>query len=726
MSLVVDLTGQPYGVVADDPAKGVTNARGINAAIQDASGKGARLVLPGGLIHLDQPTDAGENASILFGTGVSDITLAGQGMFATMLVQEGVGDGGEWDAIVVDGASRIELCDFGVRQGIIQRPDPGQQNHLIAVYNTHPGGTTADIHGHDLYFGKALGDQLRFLADIKPQVVRDVRFSRFLMRGAGGVIQSWAPNTAYAEHAQVVHNGLQFKCKVAGTSGPVTGPTVLDSQPDLKIPVFDGTITWHEVNRRRGARSGVSFQRGFRNVEVDHFSVHGVQNSGIDMEPTGCNELSFAHIHHFYVDNAEGNTGTAVSFGGVSLGDRATHLRVADGLVLAGIMRIASTDDAVFENITVRSSERFHGGSPTESSVIVRQINNRLVLRNLRVERLGDSADGSALDIENTGDGTTVEGGTIRQGTAADPVSIDFSTNVRLAGLRVSYEGPPSTERNAIRLQARGRDVVNPQVEDVTVTSTSRLRAAVELLTRSPHATLDLDPNLPKGQARTILLSRVPGVPGNALTLTLVPNGVGPGALVSANNALTFMYESGVTRMVDLHAAVAASGLVEVAAAGVDRPLIDPADTPGPTHFSGGETRAMTHVRVTGLHCAGSAETAVILSRGLNSALDVHPMIQSVHNGNDRVWRQVDEADVPLTAFFPIMSGSQGAHTVRWLEGEVTPEGKVSGRLGDLYTLRRPLGAELFFKASGGAPGASDATGWVRLAGPPPGVLDPP
>lgn len=134
----------------------------------------------------------------------------------------------------------------------------------------------------------------------------------------------------------------------------------------------------------------------------------------------------------------------------------------------------------------------------------------------------------------------------------------------------------------------------------------------------------------------------------------------------------------------------------------------------------------MTHVRVTGLHCAGSAETAVILSRGLNSALDVHPMIQSVHNGNDRVWRQVDEADVPLTAFFPIMSGSQGAHTVRWLEGEVTPEGKVSGRLGDLYTLRRPLGAELFFKASGGAPGASDATGWVRLAGPPPGVLDPP
>ena len=712
--LYVDLRATPYSVVPNDAAKRASNTAGINRAISDFGLAGsslkqkARLVLPSGEVYIDQANTT-DNWSIKFGTGVSDLTLAGQGMFATTLVQDGAGDGGDWNAIVIDGASGIEVCDFGIRQGIIQRPDPGQQNHLVAVFNNQVSGTTKDVYGHDLYFAKALGDQLRFLADASPQVVENVRFSRFIMRGNGSVIQAWTPSTAYLVAAQVVNNNLQYKCVTAGTSAATGGPT------GTGTGISDGTAVWDNVIKRVGARSGVSFQRGFRNIEVDHFYVHGVQNSCIDMEPSGSNELSRAHIHHFFIDNSGGSTGSAVSFGGVSSGARATDLRVTDGVVLAGRMNTFSTDDALFENITVISTAAFVS-DPTIANVFFRQINNNLTIRNIRIERIGSSGTGAALDIENTGNRTTIDGGYIRQGTPADPVAIDSTTNVRLRSVQIVYEGSSPASRNAIHLHAIGANADSPQIDDVRIISTTgRLQAALYLATRSVHATLDLAPLT--ANVKTVLRSKAPGTPGNSITLQFVADGTGVGTLSEgAYPAIVFHYQGGVTTVANFESAVTASANLEIIAVDGIVTLTSPGDTFGPTALTGGVERTMTNVRVTNLHAAGSATNGVILSKGLNSVFDVNPMIQSVHNGTDQVWKQVDGNDNPITTLFPIVSGSQGASTARQIEGEVAPNGNVVGNLGDLYTYRpTTTTAEVFVKASQAVAGAPDDTGWVTL-----------
>src|SRR6266702_555125 len=158
----VDLRSPPFNVIANDstPAVAAANTVGINLAITTNSGTKACLMLPMGDIYLEQAPGS-LNWSILFGTGVSDLTLAGQGMFATRLIQNGVGDLGEWDGLLVNGAQRIEVRDLAILQGTIDNPDPVQQNHLVAIYNTIAGGTTRDIYVHDVWFGKTIGDAFR-------------------------------------------------------------------------------------------------------------------------------------------------------------------------------------------------------------------------------------------------------------------------------------------------------------------------------------------------------------------------------------------------------------------------------------------------------------------------------------------------------------------------------------------------------------------------------------
>ncbi len=141
----IDLTAAPYGVVAGDPSAGPTNTTGINLAITTHSGTRARVALPAGDIYVDQANGT-DNWSIRFGLGTSDLALVGHGMFSTRIIVEGAGDGGEWHGIMVDGASRIELADFGIQMGHVAVPDPAHQNHLISVYCST--GTTRDIVGH--------------------------------------------------------------------------------------------------------------------------------------------------------------------------------------------------------------------------------------------------------------------------------------------------------------------------------------------------------------------------------------------------------------------------------------------------------------------------------------------------------------------------------------------------------------------------------------------------
>jgi hypothetical protein len=156
----IDLTAPPFGVVAGDPSAGTANTAAINAAITTYSGTRARLLLPAGDIYVDQ-ANGHDNWSVKFAAGVSDLALAGHGMFATRIVVQGAGDGGEWHGIMIDGASRIEFSDFGIQMGVVCHPDPGDQNHLVSIYCS--AGQTSDIVGRHLFFGQAVGDGLRIL-----------------------------------------------------------------------------------------------------------------------------------------------------------------------------------------------------------------------------------------------------------------------------------------------------------------------------------------------------------------------------------------------------------------------------------------------------------------------------------------------------------------------------------------------------------------------------------
>lgn len=161
----VDLSAAPFGVQVGDPHARPVNTAAINAAITAFTGKRARLVLPAGDVYVDQ-ANTKDKWSIKFGVGVSDLALVGHGMFSTRVIVEGPGDGGTWHGIMVDGASRIEQANFGIQNGKVDRPDPGDQNHLISLLSL--SGQTRDIVGHHLFFGQAIGDGLRILGDVAP------------------------------------------------------------------------------------------------------------------------------------------------------------------------------------------------------------------------------------------------------------------------------------------------------------------------------------------------------------------------------------------------------------------------------------------------------------------------------------------------------------------------------------------------------------------------------
>jgi hypothetical protein len=174
----VDLTSPPFNVIADDPSAGAGNTAGINAAITAYSGTRARLILPAGDIFVDRANTT-DNWSIKFYAGVSDLALVGHGMFSTRIIAQGEGGGHDWHALMVDGASRVELAGFGIQMGVVANPDP--QSHLISIYCS--AGVTSDIIGHHVFFGQTVGDGLRIFGNAAP--VTNIRFTDFVMRMSG-------------------------------------------------------------------------------------------------------------------------------------------------------------------------------------------------------------------------------------------------------------------------------------------------------------------------------------------------------------------------------------------------------------------------------------------------------------------------------------------------------------------------------------------------------------
>jgi hypothetical protein len=334
--------------------------------------------LPAGDIYLDRAT-GNARWSIHFGPGVSDLALVGRGMFASRLIMQGHGLGRDWHGVFVDGASRIELADFGVQHGKID--DADEQTHLITIKDPSKGTPTHDIAGHHLFFGQAIGDGLRLIGDRTP--VSNIRFTDFVMH-LGGI--------------------------------------------------------------GRGARSGIALQRGWRFVEIGQFTIDGVRNSDIDLEPSGSAPMEHLNIHDGFIDHT-GRSDVAVDLAGIH-GDKpvpARHIRFSKVTVLGGSVRMSFTEQLTITDLTVLTSPRSR-----RAVVHVGRANGDVVLDRLHLERRG-GVTGNVLHVQNQNGPTTISNSTFIQATADDPVLCESSSNVHLHTSDVRYLGGGVPEQRMLR-----------------------------------------------------------------------------------------------------------------------------------------------------------------------------------------------------------------------------------------------------------------------------------
>jgi hypothetical protein len=239
-----------------------------------------------------------------------------------------------------------------------------------------------------------------------------------------------------------------------------------------------------------GGRSGVAFQRGWETVELGNFYIDGVKNSPIDMEPTGHGLLHMAHlnIHDGLIDQSLGHSHVAFSIGGVSHDARAQHVRVSDVTVLEGRVVVLSTDDLHIKDMTVTATAQF-----AEPLLLVREINNDLRLEQLYLERLAGSQNGNVLDIENSGDSTTIDGGVFLEGADGYPMTFDGTRNLRIRGSRIRYDGASPAGRTGINVVGSLGDADNVQIDDIQVISSmGKLRSAVSLAPRAGRSMANL------------------------------------------------------------------------------------------------------------------------------------------------------------------------------------------------------------------------------------------
>jgi hypothetical protein len=160
------------------------------------------------------------------------------------------------------------------------------KNHMVAVYNNTLGGKTEHIRGHNLFFGKCIGEAIRILAGDPSDHVVDAKFSNFFM-------------------------------------------------------VLNGVVTSDPPNGRTGARSGIAIQRGGIDCEFGNFYIVGAQNSAIhegaqhsaiDEEPSGGASVR-TYFHDFQIDNTSSNTGNPSVTGRISrngIGGRSYRVRRPD------------------------------------------------------------------------------------------------------------------------------------------------------------------------------------------------------------------------------------------------------------------------------------------------------------------------------------------------------------------------------------------------------------
>ena len=429
----VDLGVSPWFVTPGDASDAVraANTAAINAAIALYSGTKACLALPMGDIYIDQANGT-DNWCITFANR-TDITLRGWGMFATRLIQQGPGDGGTTYAVLVDNAQRIELCHFGIQQGTIDNPDPGQQNHLVAYLATNAAPLCADNIIHDVYFGKAIGDQLRFIG-VASQVTNTQAYT-LLFKGAGVV----------------------------------------------NVP-----------SGRTGARSCIAIQRGIDQLQIRDFYADGAQNSVIDCEPSGATAIRAVSISDFIANQSLGSSEVAISFGGAT-GNIMTQGQLTDFVVIGGQITVADLTDGVIGPFTMVSDAPYAGSPLAPSLKLINTITD-VVIRDAIIERKGTSGIASLVQADSgTYTRLSLKGGYYNQETQADPLLFDKVESLNVSDVVVRYNGGTPAGRRAVAIKAVAANSSAPRVSNLQVISPGgKMRAAVEYIARTPRTLLNI------------------------------------------------------------------------------------------------------------------------------------------------------------------------------------------------------------------------------------------
>jgi hypothetical protein len=115
--------------------------------------------------------------------------------------------------------------------------------------------------------------------------------------------------------------------------------------------------------------------------------------------------------------------------------------------------------------------------------------------------------------------------------------------------------------------------------------------------------------------------------------------------------------------------------------------------------------RSMTNLRITNLHCAGSAANGVYFSYHPLAKADPSPLISGIDNRPDNVWKQVDHNDNHITTIFPAIAGNPGG--VCEMVGQIPPEGSVNAIQGTIYTCQDGDATARYYKSAG-----TGTTGW--------------
>lgn len=465
-------------VIPGDPELAEANAQAICQAIATWSGPGVELRLPEGDVYVGQ---AGDNYSVLFGPGVAGVTLSGRGRALTRLIQHGPGDGGEWHAVLFDRCVGCGLRDLELRQGIIGAPDNIQLNHLVNVTNQSSDGTgeCLDTEIQSVTFGKCIGDQLRIFGNTAP--VSRTRAWDLELDGAGICIQDWAPSTNYPLNSWVrADGGKNYRCVSPGLSG-LSGPS------GTSTGIADGQALWDHRPRREAARTCISIQRGYDDARIWDFSAVGAQNGIIDCEPTsaggefaGREVMRHLHIFSGFVDNRQSTTSTAVTFSGITAGTKSYGNRMSDVDIVGGSLNMIQTSSQVISQVTVSCRTAFLQDASTPN-VVIRQSNDDLSLIDLNLDR-GDLCEpGHLLDVQGASR-LSLSGGSLHQSTAAQLIVCDASS-ARFVGASAQYDGPSPASTDAIYVSAITGDSSCLALR-IAVTSTAKLRSAVQLVTR--------------------------------------------------------------------------------------------------------------------------------------------------------------------------------------------------------------------------------------------------